>query len=229
MKKGLSITQWAEDDRPREKLTQLGKAALTDAELIAILLGTGSRDTTAVELAKQLLASCQNNLNNLAQMSLKELTRFKGIGLAKGVTLIACLELGRRRHQTPSLIIPCISTSRDAYLYIQSKLLDQPIEQFWILCLNRSNHLIRSIMISQGGVSGTIADPKIIFKKALDELASGVILIHNHPSGNMQPSKADNELTKKMVSSGQLLDIPILDHLIFTNQGYFSYADQGLL
>ena len=163
------------------------------------------------------------------KLSVKDLTQFKGIGEAKAISIVSALELGRRRKATSSNKRKRITSSSDVYAYIKPKLIDLPVEQFWLLCLNRSNQIINSSMISQGGVSGTVADPKIIFKAALTNLASGIILIHNHPSGNLTPSQADKNLTEKMVSSGKLLEIPVLDHLIFTDEAYFSFADEGLL
>ena len=229
MEKGLRILQWAEEDRPREKLMSQGRTVLTDAELIAILIGSGSRELSAVELSKQILSYCNQDLNVIAKLSVKDLTQFKGIGEAKAISIVSALELGRRRKATSSNKRKRITSSSDVYAYIKPKLIDLPVEQFWLLCLNRSNQIINSSMISQGGVSGTVADPKIIFKAALTNLASGIILIHNHPSGNLTPSQADKNLTEKMVSSGKLLEIPVLDHLIFTDEAYFSFADEGLL
>ncbi len=229
MEKGLRILQWAEEDRPREKLLSKGRTSLTDAELIAILIGSGSRELSAVELSKQILSHCDHDLNSVAKMSVSDLVRFKGIGEAKAISIVSALELGRRRKASDASKRVKITSSADVYHYIRPKLLDQPVEQFWIICLNRSNHIINSTMISQGGVSGTVADPKLIFKSALTDLASGIILIHNHPSGNLKPSQADKKLTEKMVNSGRLLEIPVLDHLIFTDESYFSFADEGLL
>ena len=229
MEKGLRILQWAEEDRPREKLMLQGRSNLTEAELIAILIGSGSRELSAVELSKQILSKNNNDLNQLAKLSVKDLMQFKGIGEAKAISIVSALELGRRRKEAESTQRFHIRASSDVYKYIKPKLIDQPIEQFWILCLNRSNRVISSRIISQGGVSGTVADPKIIFKQALNDLASGIVLIHNHPSGNLKPSHADKKLTEKMVASGRLLEIPVLDHLIFTDESYFSFADEGLL
>lgn len=229
MDKGLRILQWAEEDRPREKLMLQGRTSLTEAELIAILIGSGSRELSAVELSKQILAQNQNDLNQLAKLSVNDLMQFKGIGEAKAISIVSALELGRRRKETDQSERTQIRSSKDVYQYIKPKLLDQPVEQFWIICLNRANKIIGSRMISHGGVTGTVADPKIIFKFALNDLASGIILIHNHPSGNLKPSHADKKLTQKMVESGRLLEIPVLDHLIFTDEAYFSFADEGLL
>lgn len=223
------ILSWAEEDRPREKLLQKGKAALTDAELIAILIGSGTVELSAVDVAKIIVQKAGNNLNELAKLSIKELMKIKGIGEAKAITIVAALELGRRRKESEIIKKNRISSSRDAYEQIKPHLLDLPHEEFWLLLLNRANEVIRPLQVSQGGVSGTVADPKIIFKFALEYLASSIILVHNHPSGNLKPSEADKDLTRRLVSAGKLLEIPILDHLIFTDGGYLSFADDGLL
>lgn len=223
------ILSWAEEDRPREKLLLKGKGALSDAELIAILIGSGTRELSAVDLSKIILQKASNNLNELAKLSLKDLIKIKGIGEAKAISIAAALELGRRRKDSEVVRRPKITSSKDAYEQIRSYLMDLPHEEFWILLLTRSNEVIRPVQISQGGISGTVADPKIIFKSALEHLASSMILVHNHPSGNLKPSEADKELTRRLVTSGKLLDIPILDHLIVSELGYLSFADEGLL
>lgn len=223
------ILSWAEEDRPREKLLLKGKGALSDAELIAILIGSGTRELSAVDLSKIILQKASNNLNELAKLSLKDLMKIKGIGEAKAISIAAALELGRRRKDSEVVRRPKITSSKDAYEQIRSYLMDLPHEEFWVLLLTRSNEVIRPVQISQGGISGTVADPKIIFKSALEHLASSMILAHNHPSGNLKPSEADKELTRRLVSSGKLLDIPILDHLIISELGYLSFADEGLL
>ncbi|NVK82724.1 MAG: DNA repair protein RadC [Cytophagia bacterium] len=229
MEKGLGILSWAEEDRPREKLLLKGRAALSDAELIAILIGSGSSELSAVDLSKKILLYVNHDLHALAKLSVNDLTQFKGIGEAKAISIVSALELGRRRKTTEATKRKKIQSSKDAYEVISTELLDLPTEQFWIILLNRSNHVIKKRPISQGGVSGTVADPKVIFKHAVDDLASGIILVHNHPSGNLKPSHADRQLTKKMVEAGKLLEIPILDHIIFTDNGYFSFADEGEL
>lgn len=225
----IAISQWAEEDRPREKLLLKGKSALSDAELIGILLGSGTRTLSAVDLAKHILSDVNHNLHELAKLSVKDLTRFKGIGEAKAITIVSALELGRRRRVLEPQKKPKISCSNDAYEIIKPELTDQPHEEFWLLLLKRNNEVIKKEKISLGGVSGTVADPKIIFKKALDCLASGIILIHNHPSGNLQPSEADIRLTKKLKQGGELIDIPIYDHIIFTDHDYYSFADQSMI
>lgn len=221
------ITSWAEDDRPREKLSLKGTAALSDAELIAILLGSGTRELSALDLAKEILHHSQNNLHELARKSIQDLCKHKGIGEAKAITLVAALELGRRRKETTSPDRIQIKTSKDVYQYFCGNLMDLPNEEFWILLLNRKNKIIRPIKISSGGVSGTIADPKLIFKYALEHLASSIILVHNHPSGNPQPSDADIQLTKRMVQAGTLMETPVLDHIIIAHQNWYSFADEG--
>lgn len=223
------ILSWAEEDRPREKLLLKGKAALSDAELIAILIGSGTRELSAVDLSKVILQKAVNNLNELAKLSIKDLMKVKGIGEAKAISIIAALELGRRRKESEGVRRALISSSRDAYEQIQPYLLDLPHEEFWLLLLNRANEVIKPVQVSQGGVSGTVADPKIIFKFAIENLSSAIILVHNHPSGNLKPSEADKELTRRLSSAGKLLEIPVLDHLIFTDGGYLSFADEGML
>lgn len=225
----LSIKSWSPDDRPREKLILKGKAALSDAELIAILLGSGTSSLSAVELAKKVLQPAGNNLHELARHTVKDLIKIKGIGEAKALTIVAALELGRRRKEIEGNQKPKIAGSRDAYDILKADLLDISHEEFWIVLLNRANRVIKKSQISQGGVAGTVADPKIIFKLALEELASGIILAHNHPSGNLTASQADLDLTKKIKDAGKLLDIQVLDHIIVAGQKYFSFADEGLM
>jgi DNA repair protein RadC len=223
----LNISQWAEEDRPREKLILKGKAALSDAELIAILIGSGTISVSAVDLAKHILNGNGNDLNQLATLSIYDLQKFKGIGEAKAISIISALELGRRRKLSAPPVKPKITCSEDAFILMEPHLLDLPYEEFWIILLNKSNHVIKKCLVSTGGVSGTIADPKIIFKMALESLASGMILVHNHPSGNKKPSEADIQLTNKLRQGGIFMDVPVLDHLIFTNHGYYSFADEG--
>lgn len=227
--KKLSIKSWAEEDRPREKLLHKGRHALTEAELIAILLGSGNRNETAVELAKRILASCNNDLSQLAQLSIKDLMKFNGIGEAKAISIVAALEIGRRKKETANKQSEKIGTSNDAYELIKSRFEDLPHEEFWIILLNKSNTKISTIPISKGGVAGTVVDIRIILKIAIENLASGIILCHNHPSGNLKPSEQDLKLTRKLKESALLMDILILDHLIITNTQYLSFADEGLL
>lgn len=223
------IREWAEDDRPREKLLTKGRAALSDAELLAILINSGTTKLSAVEVGRLVLQNARNDLNELAQLSVKDLCKAPGIGEARAITIVAALELGRRRKATPKAARTTITSSADSYEVLKPHLLDVPYEEFWLLLLNRANHVMRVEKVSQGGVAGTVADPKVIFKAALDHLASAIILAHNHPSGNRRPSQADIALTRKLRDAGTLLDLPILDHLIFTDDGYYSFADEGTL
>lgn len=225
----LKIKNWSPEDRPREKLLTKGTPALSDAELVAILLGTGTTTVSAVELGKRLLQTVDNNLYELGRLSVKDLTKVKGIGQAKAITIIAALELGRRRRETDAEEKQRVSGSRDCFNILKPHLQDLPHEEFWIILLNRANRIIRKYQVSQGGVAGTVADPKIIFKVAIAELASGIILAHNHPSGNLTASQADIELTRKIKEAGKLLEIQVLDHLIVAGQKYFSFADEGML
>ena len=225
----LVIKSWAEEDRPREKLLLKGKAALSDAELIGILIGSGTPKLTAVDVAKIILTAVNNDLNELAKLSVKDLQKHRGIGEAKAITIVSALELGRRRKETAAAARTRITCSTDIYEYIKPQLLDLPHEEFWIILLNRANVVMSKQPVSKGGVAGTVADPKIIFKQAIESLASAIILVHNHPSGNLKPSAADIALTKKMKEAGALLDLPILDHIIFTEHNYYSFADEGLL
>lgn len=224
-----SIKFWAEDDRPREKLLHKGKNALSDAELVAILLRSGSKEESAVELAKKILNIAENNLIELSKFDVDDLLVFKGVGEAKALSIIAALELGRRRRGAEVLQKEQINSSKDVFDLFQSIMEGNKYECFWILLLNRSNKIVKKIQISDGGVSGTIADPKRIFKLCLENNASGIILCHNHPSGNIKPSEADIDLTKKLKKGGSLLDISILDHIIIGDEDYFSFTDQNML
>lgn len=225
----LSIKQWAEEDRPREKLIIKGKSALSEAELIAILIGSGTPNTSAVDLAKTILASTNHDLHELAKLSLSELKRFNGIGEAKAIAIISALELGRRRKDAEPTQRPSINSSSDAYHFLKPYLMDLDHEQFWVLYLNRANRILKYEIVSAGGVSGTVVDAKLIFKKALEVLASNIVLAHNHPSGNRKPSEQDIRLTKKLKTAGKTLDIPVVDHIIFTDEGYFSFADESMM
>lgn len=225
----LNILSWAEEDRPREKLLLKGKTTLSDAELIAILIGSGTRSLSAVDVAKMILHKADNNLNKLAKFSVKDLQKIKGIGEAKAISIVGALELGRRRKESDFIEIVKITCSNDIYQLMKPELLDLQKEEFWVILLNRANHLIKKERISSGGISGTIADPKIIFKAALDQHASFIVLVHNHPSGNLKPSRSDIDLTNKMKTGGKLLEIPVIDHIIFADNAYLSFADDGLL
>lgn len=225
----LGIKSWAEEDRPREKLLAKGKASLSDAELIAILIGSGSRNETAVGLAQRILTHAENNLHDLGKCSLSELMKFKGIGEAKAITIAAAMELGRRRQLSDIKERPQIRSSRDGYNVIAPILIDLPHEEFWILLLNRANRVMARERISIGGVAGTVVDAKMIFKKAIEQLASSIVLCHNHPSGNLNPSQADIKITRKLKTAGESLDIAVLDHLIVSEKGYYSFADEGMM
>ncbi len=224
-----TIKAWAEEDRPREKLLTKGKQSLSDAELLAILLGSGSRDETAVGLAQRILKSVENDLNDLGKRSIAELSKFKGMGEAKSISVIAAMEIGRRRQLTDVKERPQIRSSRDSYHTIAPLLMDLPHEEFWILLLNRANRVVAREQISLGGVAGTVVDAKVVFRKAIEGIASSIILVHNHPSGNLQPSQQDIDLTKKLKKAGETLDIAVLDHLIIAESGYYSFADENLM
>ena len=225
----LNIKSWAAQDRPRDKFSAKGKNSLTDAELIAILIGSGNREESAVELAKRILKSVNYNLNELGRVSLEDLMRFKGVGEAKAITIAASLELGRRRKESDLTRKVAITSSSAAYDIISDVLTDLKQEEFWIILLDRANQYIDKVNISKGGVSGTIADARLVFKPAVEKLATSIILCHNHPSGNLKASNADISLTKKLVEAGRILDITILDHLIIGHGNYLSLADQQLM
>jgi len=224
-----SIKNWSESDQPREKLMMKGKTALSDAELIAILLGSGSRDESAVELSKRILLSCENSLIELSKMTLNDLQKFKGIGEAKAITIAAALELGRRRRGAEVVEKKTIRTSRDAFEIIQMHIGDSLYEQFIVLFLSRSHQIVKTQIISEGGVTGTVVDPKKIFKFAFDYNAVSIVLGHNHPSGSVKPSTNDIDLTKKIKQAGKLLEIGVLDHIIVGTENYFSFADDGII
>lgn len=223
------ITAWAEEDRPREKLLLKGRPALSDAELLAILLGTGTRGRSAVAVAQKLLAAVDHNLHELGKRNVAELCRYPGIGPAKAVTIAAALELGRRRQLADLREKPRITSSRDAYQAIASQLHDLHHEEFWLLLLNKANEVFAREKLSSGGMAGTVVDLKMVFKSALDARASAFIAVHNHPSGQLQPSQADLDLTRRLRKAGEVLDLPLLDHLIVSERGYFSFADEALL
>lgn len=226
----LSIKEWALEDRPREKLLAKGLASLSDAELIAILIGSGSTRESAVELARKILLDCNNNLHELGKRNIEELrTAYHGIGEAKAIAIVSALELGRRRKGQDVQERIKITGSRDVSELFQPVLGDLPHEEFWILLLNRANRVISRYKVSQGGVSGTVIDVRLIMKTGIEKLASAIVLCHNHPSGNLQPSEADEQITQKLKEAGKLMDIPILDHIIVTDNAYFSFADEGIL
>ena len=224
-----SIKQWAKDDRPREKLLSNGAENLSNSELLAILIHHGSKEKTAVDLAKEILRLGKDNLNELGKLSIKELMKIKGIGEAKAITIAAALELGRRRQAASSLEKSVVSSSSDIAIYLQTRLKDYRHEVFAVLFLNRANKINHFQIVSEGGITGTVADPRVILKKALEEDAVSIILCHNHPSGSLKPSKADEVLTDKIKEAAGYLDIKVLDHIIVSDDGYYSFADEGLL
>ncbi len=230
MKEKLPISSWAEDDRPREKLLLKGKGQLSKAELIAILIASGNREESAVELSKRILSSVDNNLAELSKLSVNELCKFKGIGTAKAISIVAALEIGRRRRADDVIQKKKkINSSKDVYDTFYADLSDKHYEEFWILLLDRANQIIKKINISEGGLSGTVADPKKIFKLALEHNSSSIILAHNHPSNNLKPSDNDIKLTKSISSAGRTLEISVLDHIIVGSDNYFSFADESMI
>jgi len=225
----IKIFELAEEDRPREKLLLKGKAALSDAELIAILIGTGTAACSAVDLSRMLLASVGNNLAAVARMSISDLTKVNSIGETKAISIISALELGRRRKEQESPKLLKVTGSRQVYELMRPDLYDEPVEQVFLLLLNRTNGIIKKEHVSRGGVTASVVDPKVVFRFALEQGAHSLILIHNHPSGNLQPSDADKRLTERLQKIGRELEIPLVDHLIYTDQGYFSFADEGMM
>ena len=224
----LTIKSWSLDDRPREKLVSKGKKSLSDAELIAILIGSGNREESAVALSKRILNTVKGNINALAKLSVEQLTNFKGIGEAKAISIITALELGKRRQLEVALEKPKITCSKDAYNLLQPVIGDLHHEEFWVLFLNNSNKVLENKLISKGGLTATIVDVRLLFKRALELGAIAIIVSHNHPSGKLEPSEQDKLLTKKIKEAGSTLDIKVLDHLIITEKAYFSFADEGV-
>ena len=225
----FSIKNWSQDDQPREKLLYKGKAALSDAELVAILIGSGTKNESAVALCQRILASVDNNLSALGKLSIKQLMGFKGIGEAKAVTIAAALELGRRRRGEEALEKKKITSSTSVFELMQPVIGELQHEEFWIIYLNNSNKVILKNQLSKGGITGTLVDVRLVLKNALEVGATGLILAHNHPSGTLKPSEADKQLTKKLKIAAESLDIKVLDHLIVTEKAYFSFADENLL
>ncbi len=224
-----SIKHWANDDKPREKLILKGKNALSDAELIAILIGSGSRNESAVALSKKILKSFHNNINELSKASIDALMQFKGIGEAKAISIITALELGKRQRLEAALELPKITSSRNVFELLHPSIGDLPHEEFWIVFLNNSNKVIGRIPLSKGGLTATVVDVRLLFKRALELRATAIILGHNHPSGSLKPSTADKNITKKIKEAGEVLDVKLLDHLIVTQKSYYSFADEGML
>lgn len=225
----LSIRCWAEDDRPREKMALKGRSALSNAELLAILIGSGTKKKSAVDLAQEILSSFNNNLHQLSKKSIEDFCKFSGIGEAKAITIMAAMELARRRDQEPPESLVHVKSSNGAYQVLKPRLTDLYHEEFHTIFLSRSNRVLCTELISKGGFSSTVVDSKIIFKKALDVKASSIILAHNHPSGNLKPSEQDEALTKRIVAAGKLLEIQVLDHIIVGDLGFLSFADEGLM
>ncbi|GAA4293459.1 RadC family protein [Aestuariibaculum suncheonense] len=225
----FSIKNWSQDDQPREKLLYKGKSTLSDAELVAILIGSGNREESAVALCKRILASVDNNLSALGKLSVKQLMQFKGIGEAKAITIAAALELGRRRRGEEALEKKQITSSRSVFEVMQPVIGELQHEEFWIIYLNNSNKVIQKNQLSKGGITGTLVDVRLVLKTALEVGATGLILSHNHPSGTLKPSEADKQITEKLKTAAQSLDIKVLDHLIITENAYFSFADEGIL
>lgn len=222
------ITNWSEDDKPREKLMLKGKSVLSDAELIAILIGSGSRNESAVDLSKKILKSVDNNLNALGKLSIGQLMLFKGIGEAKAISIIAAMELGRRRRAEEGIVLTKVTSSKVVFEIMQPIIGELPHEEFWIVYLNNSNKILSKAQLSKGGITGTLVDIRIVFKSALEMGATSLILCHNHPSGTLVPSDADKQITKKLKLAGDSLEIKVLDHLIITETNYFSFADEGI-
>ena len=225
----FTIKNWALNDRPREKLLQKGKLALSDAELIAILIGSGNTEESAVDLSKRILFETKNNLNLLGKLSAQQLMNYKGIGEAKAISIIAAMELGRRRRTEDALELVKIASSSTVFELLQPILGELLHEEFWILYLNNANKIIEKLPISKGGITGTLVDVRVTLKKALELGATSLILAHNHPSGNLNPSEADKQLTNKLKIAAESIDIKVLDHLIVTEKSYFSFADEGLM
>lgn len=225
----FSIKNWSQDDQPREKLLYKGKATLSDAELVAILIGSGNKDESAVALCKRILASTDNNLSELGKLSVKQLMEFKGIGEAKAISIVAALELGRRRRGEKALEKNKIVSSASVFELMQPIIGDLHHEEFWIIYLNNSNKVLQKNQLSKGGITGTMVDVRLVLKNALENGATSIILVHNHPSGTLKPSAADKQLTLKLKTASESLDIKVLDHLIVTEKAYFSFADENLL
>ncbi|MGY5848993.1 RadC family protein [Salegentibacter sp. F14] len=225
----FSIKQWAKDDRPREKLIQKGKLSLSNAELIAILIGSGSPNESAVQLSKRILASGKNKLSELGKFSVQQLCKFKGVGTAKAVSIIAAMELGRRRRIEEAMERRKITSSTSVFELMQPVIGELPHEEFWIIYLNNSNKVIEQVQLSKGGITGTLVDVRLTLKKALELSATSIILVHNHPSGTLRASQPDKQLTRKLKTAAQSLDIKVLDHVIVTENAYFSFADEGVL
>lgn len=229
MNTNLTIKTWAEDDRPREKFILKGRKALSDAELLAILISSGTKEKSAVDLSQELLEGSENNLKEFSRKTLSELCKYKGIGKAKALVIMAALELGRRRKDSPAQKKEKVTSSKVVYNYVKPIFEDLQIEEFHILLLNRACEIVKSVLISQGGIAATIVDGRVVFRAAIESSACGIILCHNHPSGQLSASPQDIKLTNDLSNFGRMIDLPVLDHLIYTDNGYFSFADNGML
>jgi DNA repair protein RadC len=229
MKQTNAIKFWAEDDRPREKMKIKGRSVLSDAELLAIIIGSGNRQLSAVALSRQILASVDSNFSKLSKLSIADLSKFNGIGEAKAISIMAALEIARRKGGEAHVVAPNFKSSKHVFELLKSKFMDLSHEEFYVVFLDRANQLLHYEQISKGGISGTLADGKIIFRKALESKCSGLILAHNHPSGQLKPSEADLKLTRSLINFGKYIDLHVLDHLIFSDNSYLSFADEGIL
>lgn len=227
-KQKLNIKDWAEEDRPREKMLLKGVAALSDAELLGILIASGNKNETAVELAQRILHSASNNLNTLGKLQIKDLIKnFNGIGEAKAITIVAALELGKRRKLSDIVTQPQITSSEDVFQLLHPVMADLKHEEVWVLLLNKANRVIKKMQVSKGGIAGTVVDIRLIMKEAIDSLASAMILCHNHPSGSTNPSRDDDNTTQRLKDAGNIMDIRLLDHVIISDYSYYSYLDKG--
>ncbi len=227
--KKQTIKEWAVEDRPREKMLVKGTSSLSDSELIAILIRAGSINASAVEISKDILSAAGNNLNELGRWAITDFTRFKGIGEAKAIAIVSALELGRRRNLSDAAAKPSITSSQDAFEIFQPIVADLPLEEFWALYLNRANKVIGKERLSQGGTSGTVIEPKMVMKRGIELLASAIIVCHNHPSGQLKPSEADTQITRRLVDAGRIMEMPVLDHIIIAGIGFYSFMDNGFM
>lgn len=225
----MNLKSLAEDDRPREKFLLKGKSAVSDSELLAIIMGSGNRDESAVELARRILNSVENNWHRLSQLSIKDLTKFKGVGEAKAISIATALEIGNRKSQQEVLERQQISSSKDAFEILQPHLSDLQTEEFWAIFLNHQNKILYKTCLFRGGIASSVADVRVVFKTALEHLSTQIIVAHNHPAGSLKPSKEDINITQKIKDAGKLLDIDLLDHLILTQNNYYSFKDEGIL
>ena len=225
----MSIKYLAEDDRPREKFLLKGKSSLSDSELLAIIMGSGNREDTAVELGRKILDSVDNNWHNLSLLSISDLTKFKGVGEAKAIAIATALEIGRRKASQELPEKPQIQSAKDVFKILHPLMGDLRTEEFWVLFVNQSNKVLAKEKISQGGISGTIVDIRLVFKTAFEQFATGIFIAHNHPSGSLKPSMEDIKITKQIAEAGKILNIPLIDHVIITQHSFFSFANENLV